>query len=220
MEDVKKSKKVNYFVVFFGISTVLVLQTWLSVLNAQQAYVMSEARSDEVKILRVLDRMEEFNNYFNSSEYLYVKSYEESKIVLTPKDTIINNDVEPVMWRSEPVLDDVFVEKETELNSFLSLYEGLLPERGKEYFTPLNETLSSNPIGKPVVFVETVVSSVLGFVESLGVGFEVEKAFEEGKETSGETIVEVVNEEEFKNKNITKNEELGVSDLLPAPNTH
>lgn len=220
MSKIKTFKRVNYFIVFVGFSLVLVLQTWLSVLNAQQAYLMSEARADESKILRVLDRMEEFSNYFNSSEYLYAKSYESNIIVLTPKENILESDIQPATWNKSPNLDETFISKEEELDEFLTIYSKILPEKDKKYFTPLNETLSSNPLGQPIVFIENSISYVLSGLEGLGSGFKVENVFSEKEEKISETVIEVTNKEKFDNSEPAIEEEQGVYDLLPAPDTH
>jgi hypothetical protein len=220
MSKIKTFKRVNYFIIFVGFSLVLVLQTWLSVLNAQQAYLMSEARADESKILRVLDRMEEFSNYFNSSEYLYAKSYESNIIVLTPKENILESDIQPATWNKSPNLDETFISKEEELDEFLTIYSKILPEKDKKYFTPLNETLSSNPLGQPIVFIENSISYVLSGLEGLGSGFKVENVFSEKEEKISETVIEVTNKEKFDNSEPAIEEEQGVYDLLPAPDTH
>lgn len=171
-------KKISYLIIIAGFSFILIMQTWLSVLNAQQAYTMNEARSDETKILRVVDRLEEFKNYFSSSEYLYIKSYEESKIILTPKGNVLNSEAEPATWNMSPTFDESFAVKERELNNFLEIYDTILPEKGKKYFTPLSETLSSSPFGKPVIFIEHTISLIISWAKSLGSGFNIQNVSE------------------------------------------
>lgn len=147
-----ESKRINFSIIILGTILVFVGQTWISVLNAQQAYGMNEARIAEAKVERVADRLEEIANFFRSPELVYFYAMNEGyQIVLTP-DSLQSEDNKQVWGYSNEVLVE---DKYAEATSFVDNVDSMLPERNKKFFTPFSESVQGTPLGNVLALIES-----------------------------------------------------------------
>lgn len=170
MTKASNAKKINLFVILLGFIFVLMGQTWVSVLNAEQTYLLSEARSDEAKLLKVEDRLEEIFNTLNNPEYAHTAAMSEGySIVLKPKETLTVDSFTPWGTNGDDAGSDYLIDENT--NRFIQTYEELLPVRDKTYFKPISESLKENGLAFPVETFDAAANGFKSAIETMGEGF-------------------------------------------------
>lgn len=188
------TKKVNPLLILLGFVFILILQTWVSVLNAEQAYLMSEARSDEAKINRVLTRMGELNNNLSSPEYVYAQAHDSNmRIILNPNSSNLPSE-DWETWEGSSNTKDL-ESSEKEAADFLQIYRELLPKENKQYFSPIRENLKKTFLKHPLNFIEYSISQITNFRSNIGSNFSGEESQSVVDSDIAEEVDDKVNEE-------------------------
>lgn len=215
--DVKReSKRLNLSVIIFGIVVIMVGQTWLSVLTAQQAYSMNEARVNESRIERVSERLEELVNFFRSPELIYYYASNEGyNIVLTPySEDDSNESIKTWSYSAELEVE----EKYNEAVNFVDNINPLLPSREVVYFVPFRETVNGTIMGEVLTFFETA-SSFISQVYSEGFNITWE-SLQNSEEKLDVLEIEIEERQIVEAEIVEELLEETDKGLLPAPITH
>lgn len=187
-----ESKRINFSIIILGIIFVFIAQTWISVLNAQQAYGMNEARIAEAKVARVADRLEEIANFFRSPELVYFYAMNEGyHIVLTPESLKFEGNQQVWGYSNEILVEDKYLEA----TNFINNVDSMLPDRGKRFFVPFRESIKGTPLGSVFTFFENSVVLFQGFRQ-------------EGLNISWDRISDINTSTRYSNDLLNNNEEI------------
>jgi len=155
---------------------------------------MSEARSDEAKINRVLTRMGELNNNLSSPEYVYAQAHDSNmRIILNPNSSNLPSE-DWETWEGSSNTKDL-ESSEKEAADFLQIYRELLPKENKQYFSPIRENLKKTFLKHPLNFIEYSISQITNFRSNIGSNFSGEESQSVVDSDIAEEVDDKVNEE-------------------------